>query len=725
MRQALAGRRRHAVVVGMAFDDLHSLHRQLSMTPPTEPEILAVLRDRFGFAGFRPGQGEAIAALFHGGRVLCIQPTGHGKSLLYQLPAALLPGMTLVISPLLALMRDQLGHLKHRFGIAAASLNTDQTDAENDSARDAALAGTLKILFVAPEQLDNLHTQALLARLAVDLLVVDEAHCISTWGHDFRPSYRQIVRAVRAFAERRPQLRVLGLTATADARTEADIAAQLTEGLGKPVHILRSGMDRPNLALAVVRVRGHAEKLDWLAGQLQQWQGSGILYCATRENTELVADWLSHRGLHVAAYHAGFAPERKRDLQAKFLAGAFQAIAATNALGMGIDKPDVRFIVHVDVPGSITAYYQEVGRAGRDGLPARGVLLFDPGDARIQEHFIRSAQPTAEEFDGVLATLQPDPAGEWPGLTAVKVRTGLHPTKVAVILAELEEQGLAEKVLVQRKQVYQRTQVKRGPDLGRYQRQLEVRTRELQAMLRYGRGAVSCLMQTLRQALGDGDAGPCNRCSQCVAAQTDAVQSPPAHATASTWLQARPVSIAGSQRPLLADGLAVFDSVQRAAGFVAFMRQRSLVDQSALAPEVQQALATRVALLCSQHAFGAVVCVPSQTWTQRAHTAAWVAACAQVPWWQQALAWRQVPVARQGTLLNNDQRRENVHETMAGERGTLLATQAVLLLDDYTGSGATLKEAVRALRKEGGVAGPIVPLTVAKVRWQLGAVGMV
>ncbi len=694
------------------------------MSRISDTSVRDVLSDRFGFEQFRPGQEEAIRLLLDGGRVLSIQPTGHGKSLLYQLPATLLDGMTVVISPLLALMRDQLGHLRDRFRIPSASLNSDQTEEENGAARRAALENRLKILFIAPEQLDNLQTQAFVSQLPVELLVVDEAHCISTWGHDFRPSYRQIVKAVRGFETSRPNLRVLGLTATADARTEADIAQQLGGAGQEPLRVLRSPMDRPNIALAVTRVADFGEKLELLGDLLPRWEGSGILYCATRENTELTADYLKAQGLNVVSYHAGYEPGRKRELQESFIRGDFKAIAATNALGMGIDKPDVRFIVHVDVPGSITAYYQEVGRAGRDGRPAKGVLLFDPRDSRIQEHFIRSAQPSSKDFDQVLASLTPDREGVWPTLTGVKTRSGLHPAKVNVILAELAEQGFAEKALQGRGQVYRGTGATGHPDLGRYQRQHQVRTRELTAMLRYGRGEVECLMHALRSALGDAESGPCGRCSLCAPERALAAKNQSDGSAARAWVLDRPVRIAASARPPMSEGLALFDSEHRSRPFLEFMRRRA-GDDTELLDDVRSSLTVRLARLNAEHRLEAVVAVPSRTWKQRESTSRFIAAELGLPLFPDLLQWRNPPEKRQGELRNNDQRRENVAGRLAVSGSLPADNRTILLLDDYTGSGATLKEAVRALRKEAGFEGSIVPLTIAKVRWRIGATGMI
>ncbi|MBL8971367.1 MAG: ATP-dependent DNA helicase RecQ, partial [Myxococcales bacterium] len=286
---------------------------------PTAVDLDQLLRDRFGFPEFRPGQRASIEALLAGGNLLSIQPTGYGKSLLYQLPAALLPGMTIVVSPLLALVRDQLGHLNNRFDLPAASINSDQSDDENDAARQAAADGRVRLLFVSPEHLDHVERFAAIARLPVDLRVVDEAHCISTWGHDFRPAYRQIVHLLHALRERRPALRVLALTATADARVEDDIRRQLEGEGAPPLTVHRSSMDRPNLALAVVPAPGMAHKLAYLAQLVPRLPRPGLLYCATRERSELVAEYLQLHGVDAAAYHAGLEPEHKRALQDDFL----------------------------------------------------------------------------------------------------------------------------------------------------------------------------------------------------------------------------------------------------------------------------------------------------------------------------------------------------------------------------------------------------------------------
>ncbi len=294
-------------------------------------QLTAALKETFGFPEFRPGQYEAITTLLNHGRVLSIKPTGYGKSLLYQLPAILLDGITIVISPLLALMRDQLLHLNERFNIPAASLNSDQTNEENFLAMQAARQGEIRILFVAPEQLDNIDRFEFLLNLSVSLIVVDEAHCISTWGHDFRPSYRQIIKMVRALEQKNLQVKVLGLTATANQLTENDIKQQLSTD-SQSIEVLRTNMDRPNISLAAYKCIGLAQKLSAMQQLVNGLNGCGIIYCATRENTVLVADYLKEKGLHAAAYHAGFSADVKRQLQQDFINNKYQLIFVNSHL---------------------------------------------------------------------------------------------------------------------------------------------------------------------------------------------------------------------------------------------------------------------------------------------------------------------------------------------------------------------------------------------------------
>jgi len=361
----------------------------------------------FGHDSLRPGQADVITEIFEGTPVIAVMPTGAGKSLCYQLPAVVLGergGITLVVSPLIALMKDQVDVLRAR-GVTAVALTSAATADEQREILDGIRAGAFTLVYVAPERFRSPRfveaLEACASRIA--LVAIDEAHCISEWGHDFRPDYRRLGQVI---ANMRPP-RLAAFTATATPEVRADIAVQL----GMEKHSLHvRGFDRPNLYYAVHKAGGAADKTEQLAELVRMRDGGvALVYAATRKNAETYAQALKKAGMRARVYHAGLEDQVREKAQDVFMAGKLDVIVATNAFGMGVDKSDIRLVVHADIPRSPEAYYQEAGRGGRDGRPTRCVLLFNHGDVRLQEFLIDASYPSAEVLRGLWRLLAERP----------------------------------------------------------------------------------------------------------------------------------------------------------------------------------------------------------------------------------------------------------------------------------------------------------------------------
>jgi ATP-dependent DNA helicase RecQ len=349
----------------------------------------AALRKFFGFEGFREGQGEVVESVLAGHDTVVVMPTGGGKSLCFQLPALMRDGVTVVVSPLIALMKDQVDAL-HARGLPATFINSS-LDFEEQKGRIAGVRqGRFKLLYVAPERFRSNHFVETLKSVNIALFAVDEAHCISQWGHDFRPDYLRL----QSFREQIGRPQTVALTATATPYVRADIIEQLK--LDEPRAFV-SGFDRPNLSLGVVHTEKEREKYARIRQLASEYAGqSGIVYTSTRKSVEQITRKLLDYKLSVVGYHAGMTDEERVRAQEEFMSGRLQVIVATNAFGMGIDKPDIRFVVHFHLPGSIEAYYQEIGRAGRDGRQSVCLLLFNYADKRTQDYFIEGSYPPPE-----------------------------------------------------------------------------------------------------------------------------------------------------------------------------------------------------------------------------------------------------------------------------------------------------------------------------------------
>jgi ATP-dependent DNA helicase RecQ len=418
------------------------LYNRAMLEPPQPADMVyerakEILAAHFGYADFRPAQQGVVRRILAGERILAVMPTGGGKSICYQVPALVRPGLAIIVSPLIALMKDQVDALAQR-GLSAAAFHSGLKAAEQRQVREGLANQTIKFLYLAPERFNDDEFIALLRQNPIGLLAVDEAHCISQWGHDFRPSYQRLNGAIKKLGD--PQ--VIALTATATPGVRADIQRQL--GI-PPHHLIAAGFDRPNLRYMARACHTAAERKEHLIGLARRLEGTGIVYAPTRRATEDTARLLSESGIETNCYHAGLPGKVRLEAQEDWLSGKYRLIAATNAFGMGIDKPNVRFVLHYQSPGSLEAYYQEAGRAGRDGLTSYAVLLFGESDRRIHERFLQSRFPSRPIIEAVYRSIKQRPAADATELTArLPSRWGEPPLRRALKL--LSEAGLIEDV---------------------------------------------------------------------------------------------------------------------------------------------------------------------------------------------------------------------------------------------------------------------------------------
>lgn len=355
-----------------------------------KPEALSLLKKFYGYDSFRPGQFEVIQAVCSGRDAVVIMPTGGGKSICYQMPALLSNGCVVVVSPLIALMQDQVQALIAN-GIPAVAINSTRSEFDNRSDIDAAVAGRIKVIYLSPERLLS-DIESWLTRLNISLFAIDEAHCISQWGHDFRPVYTQLSRLKESF----PNVPIMALTATADRVTRDDIAQQLH--LQEPLRWLGS-FNRPNLSLKVITGATSRQKVQTVQDMIRRYPSdSGIVYTLSRKNAEAANEQLTRLGIRSTVYHAGLSASQRQKAQSLFTNGQVQVVCATIAFGMGIDKSNIRWVVHFNLPANIESYYQEIGRAGRDGLPAETVLFYSYQDVVLRRGFIERSESSQQQI---------------------------------------------------------------------------------------------------------------------------------------------------------------------------------------------------------------------------------------------------------------------------------------------------------------------------------------
>lgn len=417
----------------------------------TRKEAEIKLKNVFGIDHFYDDQWEAIEKILRGERILMIQRTGFGKSLCYQFPAIIFPGVTVIFSPLIALMRDQVESLKRK-GIESRYINSEQSSEENSKVIQDAIDGKIKILYIAPERQENQEWIDATRKMNLSMIVIDEAHTISVWGHDFRTAFRRIINLVNLLPQHLP---VLATTATATARVQKDIENQI----GGKLTTIRGNLLRSNLQLYVIKVQSEDEKMIWLAQNLSNLEGTGLIYTGTRVSTEVYAKWLNFVGVDAMYYNAGLDAETRKEVENNLKQNRCKCFVSTNALGMGIDKSDIRFIIHTQIPASPIHYYQEIGRAGRDGKATTIILFYNATldkdnveeDYKLPLAFVEGGRPALKYYRKVIDKLREEPLGEHNLMKACNLKQN----QIRVIKSDLIDQGIIREVQYGRSKIYE------------------------------------------------------------------------------------------------------------------------------------------------------------------------------------------------------------------------------------------------------------------------------
>jgi ATP-dependent DNA helicase RecQ len=460
------------------------------------------LKEIFKHERFYDKQWEVIDYVFQGKRFLFIQRTGYGKSLCFQFPAVCFEGTCVVFSPLIALMRNQVNYLVS-LGISAACINSNQSKDENTAILQRAMNGFIKILYITPERQENSEWIDAVLKIPISMVVIDEAHCISVWGHDFRPAYRRLFELVRLLPAHIP---VLATTATATSRVAKDIYMQLGSG----AKYVRGLLERKNFHIRVLHVASEDEKLAWLADFIKKQNGTGILYSGTRAETEIYARWLQMNEISAIVYHAGIDAENREEIELGLMQNRWKCIVSTCALGMGMDKPDLRFIVHTQFPASLVHYYQEIGRGGRNGKPSQIVLLYSPDDNKLIINFIETARPPLLSYNKVIDALKQEALGE----RDLMLSTNLWQTQVRTIIADLLDQKIIVAVISGKQKIYEYLYGAPEFDFTCFEEIRQMKYMEMMDMMKYAESQ-SCRMQYICNYLDDQTESICGRCDIC------------------------------------------------------------------------------------------------------------------------------------------------------------------------------------------------------------------
>lgn len=671
----------------------------------TRSQAEAKLKQVFGLEHFYDEQWNTIERLLKGERMLLIERTGFGKSLCYQFPALLFDGVTIIFSPLIALMRDQVNSLNAK-GISARCVNSEQTPEENTQAITDALEGSVKILYIAPERQENQEWIEATRKMKLSMIVIDEAHTISVWGHDFRPAFRRIINLVNLLPKDMP---VLATTATATLRVQHDIEQQI----GGDLQTIRGNLVRTNFHLYVVETTSEDEKMIALSHWLKKLPGTGLIYVGTRIQTEQYARWLEQNGIDCIGYNAGLDGDQRKEIEQGLMENRWKCVVSTNALGMGIDKPDIRFIIHTQIPASPIHYYQEIGRAGRDGKPTVAILFYNSSadadgiqeDYKLPKSFIEAARPATDKYLKVIRLLQEEPLG----IRDLMRKANLKQTPVTVVKADLIEQGIIKEVIYNGHKKYEYQFDAKPLDTKGFEELRLAKLKDLDKMVDYV-FTREPRMKYLCEFLGDTGLDFYKNCDNTDLAKRQVrVSEEEKESIRNFWDNYFPQLTVESSKSNLINGVA---GAYYGTSNVGICIHRCKYEQGGDFPDSLLKLTLRAfRKQYNNKEFDLILYVPPTLSGDLVKNFAYkISAVLKVPISEQLKKTRETDA--QKVFQNSYLKKDNVAGAFALSDADAVIGKSILLIDDIYDSGATVKEIGKMLTEAGAT--EIAPLVIAK-----------
>jgi len=655
------------------------------------------LKKLFGFEKFYDSQWAIIEKILEGKKVLFIEKTGFGKSLCYQFPATQFEGTTVIFSPLIALMRDQVKKLT-ALGILAKCINSEQTQEDNTQIMEEAKQGIIKILYIAPERQENTEWIEATRQIRLAMVGIDEAHCISVWGHDFRPSFRRIINLVQLLPSNFP---VLATTATATKRVEDDIISQM----GGSTIAVRGNLMRNNFHLKVIKVNSEEEKLAWLGANISCIPGNGLVYTGTRVNTEIYSKWFEYIGVSAIGYNAGLDSESRKEIEEGLLKNRWKCVVSTNALGMGIDKPDIHFIIHTQIPESLIHYYQEIGRAGRDGQTTYIILFYNPDDIDLPKAFIEGGRPSIGKYQLVIDALKQERLGEHQLIR----NTNLRQTQIRVIKADLIEQKIINEVKDGRQKKYEYRFDAPALNAKAFEELRNAKFKALDKIIEYTE-TENCRMKIICEYLGDTINQNCSKCDNDLKEKISVNLTQEMSALIETFRSNYfPILEVETTKTFLANGIA---SSYYGVSNVGSALHRSKYENGGDFPD----FTLKLTLKAFRKRFGnekfdlMVYVPPTESGDLVKNFAEKVSYVLEIPISHNLKKQRETKPQKifQNSLLKKD----NVFEAFIYLHPEEIKGKSLLLFDDIYDSGATIKELGKLFTNLGAL--KITPLVIAK-----------